>query len=51
MNFIFPKGADNIYIATKEDVKRAINDPAVVLVDTRSIEEYAGEFLKKGAYP
>ena len=50
VNFIFPKGVNNKYIATKEDVKRAINDPAILLVDTRSIEEYAGEFLKKGAF-
>ncbi|MBC8474854.1 MAG: sulfurtransferase [Bacteroidetes bacterium] len=50
VNFIFPKGADNKYIATKEDVKRAINDSAIVLVDTRSIEEYEGELLKKGAF-
>ena len=50
VNFIFPKGVNNKYIATKEDVQRAINDPAIVLVDTRAIEEYSGKLLKKGAF-
>ena len=50
VNFIFPKGVNNKYIATKEDVQRAINDPAIVLVDTRATEEYLGKLLKKGAF-
>ena len=50
VNFIFPKGVHNKYIATKEDVQRAINDPAIVLVDTRATEEYLGKLLKKGAF-
>ena len=50
VNFIFPKNVNNKYIATKEDVLRAINDPAIVLVDNRAKEEYAGELLKKGAF-
>jgi thiosulfate/3-mercaptopyruvate sulfurtransferase len=50
VNFIFPKGVNNKYIATKEDVQRAINDPAIVLVDTRATEEYSGKLLKKGAF-
>ncbi len=47
VNFIFPKSVNNKYIATKEDVLRAINDPAIVLVDNRAKDEYSGEILKK----
>lgn len=37
-------------LATLEDVKAAINDPNVVIVDTRSIKEATGEDLKSGAF-
>ena len=37
-------------LATLEDVKKAMEDPNVIILDTRSIEEFTGETLKKGAY-
>lgn len=37
-------------LATLEDVKAAINDPNVVILDTRSIKEATGEDLKSGAF-
>ncbi len=37
-------------LATLEDVKAAINDPNVIILDTRSTEEATGESLKKGAF-
>ena len=36
-------------MATKEDVLGAINDTSVLLVDTRSSNEFTGKRLKKGA--
>lgn len=37
-------------LATLEDIKVAINDPNVIIIDTRSIGESTGEDLKKGAF-
>ncbi|MDK2918194.1 MAG: thiosulfate/3-mercaptopyruvate sulfurtransferase [Candidatus Petromonas sp.] len=37
-------------LATLEDVKAAIDDPNVVILDTRSIGEATGKDLKSGAY-
>lgn len=37
-------------LATLQDVVAAQDDPNVVLLDTRSIAEFTGEQLKKGAY-
>ena len=36
--------------ATLADVEAAINDPNVIILDTRSIEEATGDSLKKGAF-
>ncbi|WP_432407782.1 rhodanese-like domain-containing protein [Wukongibacter sp. M2B1] len=41
---------DTSKLATIEDVKAAIDDPNVIILDTRSLEEATGESLKKGAY-
>ncbi|WP_432663061.1 sulfurtransferase [Wukongibacter baidiensis] len=37
-------------LATIEDVKAAIDDPNVIILDTRSIKESTGEDLKSGAF-
>lgn len=37
-------------IATLDDVKKAIDDPNVIILDTRSIKEATGEDLKSGAF-
>jgi thiosulfate/3-mercaptopyruvate sulfurtransferase len=49
-SFIFPESNKNPYSASKQDVLRAIDDTNVVIVDSRTIEEYTGEILKKGAF-
>lgn len=41
---------NNSKLATLEDVKAAINDPNVIILDTRSIEEATGADLKSGAF-
>lgn len=41
---------DESKLASLEEVKAAIEDENVVILDTRSIEEATGEDLKKGAY-
>ena len=38
------------YYADISEVKNAISDSNVVLLDTRELEEYTGDFMKKGAY-
>ncbi|SHJ88241.1 sulfurtransferase [Paramaledivibacter caminithermalis] len=44
-------GKENLSkLATLEDVKAAINDPNVIILDTRSIKEATGEDLKSGAF-
>ncbi|WP_130806067.1 sulfurtransferase [Senegalia massiliensis] len=46
----FEGEVDESKLATVEDVKAAIEDENVVILDTRSIEEATGEDLKKGAF-
>ncbi|WP_069650267.1 sulfurtransferase [Caloranaerobacter ferrireducens] len=46
----FKGKVDESKLATLEDVKAAMNDPNVIILDTRSIKEFTGETLKKGAY-
>jgi thiosulfate/3-mercaptopyruvate sulfurtransferase len=46
----FQKEEDTSKLATLEDVKAAIDDPNVIILDTRSEKEMTGEDLKKGAY-
>lgn len=46
----FNKDTDESKVATLEDVKAALNDPNVIILDTRSIDEFTGKELKKGAY-
>lgn len=41
---------NQVKLATLEDVKAAIDDPNVVILDTRSIGESTGEDLKSGAF-
>ncbi len=48
-NFTFSVEANTDRIATVEMVIDAINDPNVVILDTRSLEEMTGESLKNGA--
>jgi len=38
------------HYADINEVKKAITNPDVVLLDTRELEEYTGDFMKKGAY-
>ncbi len=46
----FDGDIDDTKLATLEDVKAAIEDPNVIILDTRSIEEATGEDLKSGAF-
>lgn len=48
-NYQFMNEPDYSRLASLEDVISAQTDPNVVLLDTRSIEEFTGEKLKKGA--
>jgi thiosulfate/3-mercaptopyruvate sulfurtransferase len=41
---------DESKLATIEDVKAAVDDPNVIILDTRSIEEFTGATLKSGAF-
>ncbi|KXZ39923.1 thiosulfate/3-mercaptopyruvate sulfurtransferase [Alkalithermobacter thermoalcaliphilus JW-YL-7 = DSM 7308] len=41
--FKFPNPENKSKLATLEDVKAAINDPNVIILDTRSLEEATGE--------
>ena len=52
-NFKFSLEKNESGIATIEDVKAAINNPEIILLDTREIEEYCGEpYIVKGKlYP
>ncbi|WP_207707301.1 sulfurtransferase [Crassaminicella thermophila] len=43
----FKGDVDESKLATLEDVKAAIDDPNVIILDTRSIEEATGESLKE----
>jgi len=36
--------------ANIEDVKNAISNPDILLLDTRELKEFTGEFIKKGAF-
>ncbi|MDC0313894.1 sulfurtransferase [Flavobacteriales bacterium] len=47
--FVFPESTIEQYSATKEDVIKALTDTSIIIVDTRTIEEYRGVVLKKGA--
>lgn len=47
--FVFPELTIEQYFATKEDVNKALTDTSIIIVDTRTIEEYRGVVLKKGA--
>lgn len=48
-NFQFINEPNDARIATLEDVMAAIDDPNVVLLDTRSIGEFTGDETKRGA--
>lgn len=45
----FPAEENLTLSATKEEVQKAIDDPNVVLLDTRTLDEYTGAFQKPGA--
>lgn len=47
--YTFPTPADSTMVATLEEVQRAMEDPDIVLLDTRSTEEFTGVFMKPGA--
>ncbi|MDK2801522.1 MAG: thiosulfate/3-mercaptopyruvate sulfurtransferase [Clostridiales bacterium] len=49
-DYKFQGEVDESKLATLEDVKAAIDDPNVIILDTRSLAEATGEELKKGAY-
>ncbi len=48
-NYSFSRSPGDNSMATLEDVSNGLNDPYTVLLDTRTLEEYAGASLKKGA--
>jgi len=49
--FSFPsKTVNKSRYASINYVKKAINNPNSFILDTRELDEYTGEFLKKGAY-
>jgi 3-mercaptopyruvate sulfurtransferase SseA/sterol desaturase/sphingolipid hydroxylase (fatty acid hydroxylase superfamily) len=48
-NYAFTKGTLDNRIATKEDVKNAIDSEEYIIVDTRTLEEYEGAKQKDGA--
>jgi len=50
-SFTFTNSTDKkTHYADIDEVKSAISDSNVVLLDTRELEEYTGSFMKKGAY-
>lgn len=50
-SFTFTNSTDKkTHYADMNEVKNAISDSKVVLLDTRELEEYTGDFMKKGAY-
>lgn len=49
-SFKFINISDKNTLATVEDVKKAINNPNKIILDTRSKKEHLGETLKKGAF-
>lgn len=48
--FRFKGETDLQKLATLEDVKEAISDPDVIILDVRAFEEFTGEKLLSGAY-
>lgn len=48
-NFKFEATSDKDALATIQEVEGAINNPADVILDTRTKKEFTGEDLKKGA--
>lgn len=49
-NYKFPNNPDKDTLATLENVKSGINNPNVVIIDTRTDGEYLGKEQKKGAF-
>lgn len=49
-DFEFPAEKNPALFASKKDVEDALNDENAIFVDTRSLREYTGEELKKGAF-
>jgi thiosulfate/3-mercaptopyruvate sulfurtransferase len=49
-NYKFPEKEDHSLYASLNDVKNAINDPGIILLDTRTFEEFTGEKQKKSAF-
>ena len=50
-SFTFTNSTDQkTHYADINEVKNAISNPDVILLDTRELEEYTGDFMKKGAY-
>jgi thiosulfate/3-mercaptopyruvate sulfurtransferase len=48
--FEFMEHGDHSLIVSYEQVQEAVNDTNVIIVDTRTIEEYNGSVLKEGAF-
>lgn len=48
--FRFPQNYKDELYASKKDVIKALNDPDVLLLDTRTADEYNGDELKNGAF-
>lgn len=46
----FESNVDENKLATLEDVKAAFDDPNVIVLDTRSIDEFTGKDLKSGSF-
>jgi thiosulfate/3-mercaptopyruvate sulfurtransferase len=48
--YVFDSSKEYIaHYASKDEVIAAINDPNVILLDTRTLDEYTGKMLKNGA--
>lgn len=48
--YVFDASKEYIaHYASKDEVLAAINDPNVILLDTRTLDEYTGKMLKNGA--
>ena len=47
--FTFTRDEDPSWVISKEALHAALGDPSTLIIDTRSKEEYRGDYTKKGA--
>jgi len=50
IHYTFPNQADSSLIISFNDMKKIVKDSSVIILDTRSFDEYIGHIQKKGAY-